>query len=57
MTYPPIYYRFRCACCAFTKETQDRASIPEYCPSCGYPRDARGHVYRAEPQDGEALDA
>ncbi len=56
-SYPPIYYRFKCHACGLARETKDKARIPDYCPSCGYPRDRAGHLYRAEPRDGEALDA
>jgi ribosomal protein L37E len=52
-----IWYRFRCSACQFERQSRDRARIPDYCPACGYPKEQAGHVYRAEPRDGEDLDA
>lgn len=57
MSYPEVYYRFRCHACPFVRETKDRDRIPDYCPSCGYPKNQAGHLYRAEPEDGAELDA
>lgn len=53
---PEILYRFLCRACGFRRESRDR-NADEYCPLCKYPRNAAGHVYRAEPEGGAELDA
>jgi hypothetical protein len=52
-----IFYRFKCHACDHTREVRSRDAVPDYCPLCSYPKDRAGHLYRPEPQDGEALDA
>ena len=52
---PTIVYRFLCRACGFKRETRERDGT-ERCPLCAYPKDAAGHVYRREPEDGEELD-
>jgi hypothetical protein len=60
MTHPSpvvvVTYRFLCRACGFKRETRER-NADQYCPLCRYPRDAAGHIYRDEPEDGAELDA
>ena len=54
---PEVFYKFACKSCGFVRQTKDRSRIPDYCPTCAYPKDAAGHVYRREPEDGHDLDS
>ncbi len=51
-----VWHRYHCKACGFDRVTKNRERIPTHCPTCCYPKDQAGHVYRREPRDGEELD-